>query len=76
MYYVYVLQDRRSRQFYYGYTGDLKRRFAQHANNGSPELIYYEAYKAEANARRRERQLKHYAQALTGLKTRLKESIN
>lgn len=39
------------------------------------ELIYYEAYKSEIDGRNRERRLKHYAQALTALKTRLKESL-
>ena len=47
----------------------------QTGQNSSPELVYYEAYKAEADARRREWQLKRHAQALTALKMRLKESI-
>ena len=74
MYYVYVLRERLTRRLYYGYTNNLKRRLAEHQKNGSSELVYYEAYKAEADARRRERQLKHYAQTLTTLKARLKES--
>ena len=75
MYYVYVLKDRRTRQFYYGYTHDLGRRLTEHSKDGAPELVYYEAYKAGADARRREQQLKHYAQALTALQARIKDSI-
>ena len=75
MYYVYVLRDRQTRQPYYGYTNNLKRRLADHEKNGLPELVYYEAYKAESDARRRERQLKHHAQACTALRMRIKESL-
>ena len=59
----------------YGDTGNLKRRLAQHAKERAWELVYDEAYKAEQDARRRERQLKHHAQAVTALKMRIKESI-
>jgi len=75
MYYVYVLKNNRTKEFYYGYTNNLKRRISEHNKNQKCELIYYEAYKAEADARNRERRLKHYAQALTALKMRLKESL-
>ena len=75
MYYVYVLKDKRDKALYYGYTKDLKQRFKQHNSRRSCELIYYEAYKTESDARSRERRLKHYAQALTALKSRLKESL-
>ena len=60
---------------YDGYTNDLKRRTAEHTKTGLSELVYYEGYKAEADARRRERQMKHHAQALTALKSRMKESL-
>lgn len=76
MYYVYVLKDNRTNELYYGYTNNLKRRIVEHKNKKqSWELIYYESYKAEADARNREKRLKNYAQALTALKTRLKESL-
>lgn len=64
--YVYVLYSDVSKSFYVGYTQDLKKRFAEH-NKGlnfstKPyipwELIYYEAHKSEADARRREKYLK------------------
>ena len=73
MHYVYVLKGERG--MYYGYTRDLKRRLQQHRRNHRGELVYYEAYKAETDARRRERQFKHYAQALTALKGRIAESM-
>jgi len=76
MYYVYVLRDTETEELYYGFTNDLERRILEHRNNNSKwNLIYYEAYKAESDARNRERQLKNYAQALTALKIRLEESL-
>jgi putative endonuclease len=77
VHYVYVLKNNRTHKLYYGYTNNLKRRIVEHENEmQSWELIYYEAYKAEADARNREKRLKNYAQALTALKARLKESFN
>lgn len=52
MHYVYVLQDRWTQQRYYGYTGNLKRRLMQHVKMHAWVLVYYEAYKAEDDARR------------------------
>ena len=75
MYYVYVLREKRTKELYYGYTNNLKRRIAEHNKEQNWELIYYEAYKAEPDARCRERQLKRYAQALIALKARLKGSL-
>ena len=75
MYYVYVLKDGKRKKLYYGYTNNLKRRLEEHKKRQMWILVYYEAYRSESNARRRERQLKHYAQALTALKTRLKEPL-
>ena len=60
---------------YYGYTNNLERRLAEHNKNGNWDLLYYEAYKSEVDARNRERRLKHYAQAFTALKGRIKESL-
>jgi len=75
MYYVYVLKDIKTKELYYGYTNNLERRIKEHNKKQLNELIYYEAYKAEVDARDRERRLKHYAQALAALKGRLKESL-
>ena len=48
----------------------------EHQAKGSWELKYYEAYMSEADARDRERRFKHYAQALTALKQRIKRSLS
>ena len=75
MHYVYVLKDKETNELYYGYTNNLKQRISKHNKERNWELIYYEAYKAESDARNRERRLKYYAQALTALKARLRESL-
>ena len=75
MFYVYILRSNITKKFYYGYTKNLEQRVKQHKKKHDWELIYFEAYKAELDARNRERRLKNYAQALTALKSRLKESI-
>ncbi|MDD2757800.1 MAG: GIY-YIG nuclease family protein [Patescibacteria group bacterium] len=83
MYYVYVLQSKVDKSTYVGYTGDLRKRFAEH-NAGESEytkhkkpfdLIYYEAYASEYDAKEREWQLKKHAQALVKLKERIKNCI-
>lgn len=72
MNYVYMIRNEKTKELYYGYTNNLDRRISEHNQR---ELIYYEAYKSELDARNRERRLKHYAQALTALKIRLKNSL-
>ena len=65
MYYVYILRLNND-QLYTGYTSDLKRRISEHKSGNSPftsqrlpiELIHYEAYSLESDARRREHFLK------------------
>lgn len=83
MFYVYVLKSEKDGMLYTGSTNDLKRRFMEH-NNGlvnstklrKPfELVYYEAYKSEKDARNREQNLKLRANALNQLKRRTKESL-
>ena len=75
MYCVYVLQRKDTEQFYYGYTTNLEKRCAEHFHQGPWELIYYEAYKSEHDARTREQHLKHYGQAVKALKSRLQHSM-
>ena len=66
MYYVYVLQSGKDKQFYTGMTSDLRKRFAEHREGivistrwRMPlHLIYYEAYLDRGDAQRRERYLK------------------
>jgi predicted GIY-YIG superfamily endonuclease len=73
--YILCIRNRKTNRLYYGYTNNLERRIVEHNKNGTWKLVYYEAYKAELDACNRERRLKHHAQALTALKTRLKESL-
>jgi len=66
MFYVYVLRSLKDKNLYTGFTSDLKRRIKEHFSGESfatkprlPfEVIYYEAYKNEKDARARERFLK------------------
>ncbi|MEK9180546.1 MAG: GIY-YIG nuclease family protein [Patescibacteria group bacterium] len=74
MYYVYIIKNRRENQTYIGYTNDLKRRFKEHKDK-RPEMIYYEAYKSEQDARLRERKLKQRGQTVRRLKERLVNSL-
>lgn len=65
-YYVYVLQSLRDKNFYIGYTNDLKRRLMEH-NKGLSfstkprlplKLIYYEACLNREDAKKREKYFK------------------
>jgi putative endonuclease len=69
---------------YIGSTTDLKRRFQEH-NSGKVqstkhrapfELIYYESYKSEKDAREREHNLKLRSRAFQQLKKRIENSLN
>ena len=83
MFYVYLLKNEKDNNLYIGSTNDLRKRFIEH-NSGKVfstksrkpfELLYYEAYKAEKDARHREHNLKLRSRALQQLKRRLVESI-
>ncbi len=62
MYFVYILQSLKDKKLYFGYTENLENRFSLHVNgkvtstkNRRPlELIYYEAYKNQLDAKKRE----------------------
>lgn len=80
MFYVYVLESLTKDWLYVGFTPDLKARLAKH-NNGlvsstKPyrpfQVIHYEAYLNESDARRREKYLKT-SQGARLLKRMLKE---
>lgn len=83
MNYTYILQSKKDLQFYLGSTTDLKKRFKAH-NDGKVfstkarrpfELVYYEAYKSEKDARKREASLKLRSRAFTQLKKRIENSV-
>ena len=68
MFYTYVLQSMKDRNFYTGFTQNLKLRFEQH-KNGQVEstrdrrpfiLVYYEACINKEDAIKREKYLKTY----------------
>jgi len=74
MYYVYLIKNKLKNTIYAGYTSNLQRRSKEHKDK-NPELIYYEAYKSEKDARTRERMLKHHGQSLRRLKEKLINSL-
>lgn len=80
--YVYLLRSLKNGSWYVGYTGDLRKRIAEH-NKGLNrstkaycpwELIYYEAHRSQADARRREKYLKTTA-GDRALKRMLREQL-
>lgn len=66
MFYLYILYSKKDKKLYVGHTNDLRRRFKLHNSGKVPStknrrplvLIYYEAYKARKEARKRELFLK------------------
>lgn len=74
MFYVYLIRNKITQETYIGYTSDLKRRFKEHKTK-HPELIYYESYKSEKDARNREIKLKKRGQTIRRLKEKLKFSL-
>lgn len=74
MYYVYLIKNRKENKFYIGYTDKIERRLKEH-HKKDPDLIYYEAYKSEKDARIREQKLKQWGYGTRRLKERLIHSI-
>ena len=82
MYYVYILQSQTNYKLYTGFSKNLRVRLKQHQwggvhttrRMGELELVYYEAFKAEADARQREKYLKTTKGKRT-LKLMLKNSL-
>lgn len=66
MYYVYILFSQKDKKLYTGYSDDLRSRYKKHSNglvlstkNRRPlDLIYYESYLSEKDAKQREKYLK------------------
>lgn len=83
MFYVYVIRSKKDHELYVGSTSDLRRRFIEHTNGEVEsirwrrpfEIIYYEAYKSEKDARDREHNLKLRANALGQMKRRIVNSL-
>ena len=78
--YVYVLRSYSYNFIYIGFTHNLKTRFIEHNNKlvlstkyyAPLDLIHYEAYRNQKDAKRREEYLKTN-RGRTTLKTKLKE---
>lgn len=83
MCYVYVLQSEKDKNFYTGFSHDLRRRFSEH-NRGKVfstkgrrpfNLIYYEASLNQEDAERREKYLKT-AWGKRYIKNRLRKQLS
>ncbi len=82
MYYVYALKSLCKDFIYVGYSTNLKQRFEYHQNGYVKstkafcpfELIFYEAYKSKADAKRREMYLKS-TKGKSTLRLMLRESL-
>lgn len=74
MHYVYLIKNQTKGETYIGYSGDLEKRLKEHKDK-RPELIYYEAYRSEKDARKREMKLKQRGQTVRRLKERLEYSF-
>jgi putative endonuclease len=77
MFYFYVLENTVG-ELYYGSTNDLKRRLQEHhagknftTKGQNWELVYYEAYRSEHDARTREQAVKRYGGTKKHLKNRI-----
>jgi len=83
MFYVYIIKSVRDESAYIGYTDNLRRRFAEHnrRENKSTKhktpyvLVYYEAYRSQADAKYREKNLKRFAKGYQQLQRRIKNSL-
>ena len=78
-YYVYVLQSKKDKSLYIGYTNNLKARCNEHnkglcasTKNRKPfRIAAYEAYSSEVDARTREGRLKQFKNAYKELLKRI-----
>ena len=83
MFYVYILKSKKDGKLYIGYSENLKRRLLEHKQGKvfntkyrlPIELVYYEAYKNEEDAKLREKSFKHSGSVHNGLIKRIKRSI-
>ncbi len=72
MFYVYIIK-KNGNTLYIGYTADLVQRMKEHKAIKN-DLVYYEAYKAQEDATKREKQLKKYKSSWGQLKLRINKS--
>lgn len=83
MFYIYILKSKKDGKCYIGSTNDLRRRFKEHNDKKvfstkarvPFELVYYESYKSNKDARHREKNLKLRSKSYTQLKKRIENSL-
>jgi putative endonuclease len=83
MYYVYILRSLKDSKLYIGYTTDLPKRFLAHKNGEVSstryrrplEVIFYEAFKQRADAKRREKYFKT-SKGKSSLRIMLQETLH
>jgi putative endonuclease len=83
MYCVYVIKSRKNHSLYIRSTNNLDRRMQEHNTGKSGhtekyrpyDLMYFEAYRAETDVRKREHNLKLRGNAYNQLKKRMVESL-
>ena len=84
MYYVYLIKSKKLQKIYTGYSTDLRKRMQAH-NSGKSDytsrgipwnLVYYEAYASEEDAKKRENSLKLRSKAYAQLRKRIEKSSN
>ena len=79
MYFVYILKSLKDKKLYIGRTYNLDQRFREHnlgkvfsTKHRRPlKLVYYEAYKSEADCKKRELGLKKSGSVYMALKKRI-----
>ncbi|PIP67911.1 MAG: excinuclease ABC subunit C [Candidatus Omnitrophica bacterium CG22_combo_CG10-13_8_21_14_all_43_16] len=83
MFYIYLLRSKKDKNLYTGSTNNLERRIKEHNSGLVPstklrrpfDLIYYEGYRSERDARKREQNLKLRSRAFVQLKKRIVDSM-
>ncbi len=83
MFYFYLLRSQKDSSLYFGSSNNLKRRLIEHnvgkvasTRDKRPyDLVYFEGYKSERDARIREHNVKLRSNAYTQLKRRIKYSL-
>ncbi|MFH1622013.1 MAG: GIY-YIG nuclease family protein [Candidatus Omnitrophota bacterium] len=84
MHYIYLLKSIKDKELYTGFTSNLERRVKEHNKGLVPstkarkpfELIYFEGYKSERDARKRETNLKLRSRAFAQLRKCIVTSLS
>jgi putative endonuclease len=83
MYFVYVIQSRKSKKLYIGVSYNLLRRLHEHnspfntgyTKNNQWEILYVEGYLKKDIAYHREKMLKQYGNVWQGVKKRINRTM-